>query len=226
MMVSFDFLSEPLVLSDGYVSTLCIENQEVYRSVISAFLSENTEEENIVFSENYTPMKFKGNICFIDNVFSLSYSNSVLKKLYEQVEKFCNSDIQVQTASLKGEILNYFGLITSEFDYDLDYSADIDLVDIFKAMHLKPSTDNTSQLENLLNFIVFIKNYTPVKCFVLLNLHLYFSSKELDVLYRDIIDRHITVLVIENVKSFDKSELEKIVICDKDMCEIVENFEI
>lgn len=226
MMVTFDFLSEPLVLSDECVSTVCIENQTVYRAIISAFLAEDTEEVNVVFSENFTPMKFKGNIVFIDNVFSLNYSNTVLKKLYEQVEKFCHSDIQAQTAQLRTTILSYFDLITKEYDYDLDYSTDMELVDIFKALHLRPSTDSASQLENLLNFIVFIKNYTAVKCFVLLNVHLYFTHEELDRLYKDLTDRHITVLVIENMKSFDKNELEKVIICDKDMCEIVENSEI
>lgn len=225
MKVSFDFLSEPLELSAKHINTLCIENHTAYRNIVQALISEEPESCNIIFSENFTPFKFKGNVCFIDNIFSLNFSNSVIKKLHEQIEKYCNSDLQSETTALKTNIVNYLELIVKAFDYDLECSYDIDLLDLFKIQNIKPYVKTDSLLENLLNFILFISNYTAVKCFVLLNVHLYFSQEELTLFYNDAINNHIKLLILENTKFFEGSCFERITICDKDMCEIVEKSE-
>ena len=223
MRVSFDFLSEPIKISDEYINVICIENQNVFRNVVSNLHSEEPENLNIIFSENFTPIKFKGSVCFVENVFDLNYSNSVIKKLYEQIEKYCNNFLQSETVTLKTNIINYFDFIVKAFDYDLEYSYDIELSNLFKIQGLKPYTDSNSFLENLINYIKFIQNYTPVKCFILLNIHLYLSNEELELFYRDIINNHIKLLVLENYKFFDRHSFEKIIILDKDLCEIVEN---
>lgn len=225
MNVSFDYLSDIVDLNDEYVTTLCLENQTLFRNTVFAFLREEPESLNIVFSENFTPIKFKGNICFIDNIFKLEYSNSVIKKLYEQIEKICNSNLQSETLRLKSNIINYFDLIIKEFDYDIDYKCDISLTDLFKVQSLKPCFESVSMLENLRNFIIFISKYTSVKCFVLLNIHLYFTHDEISKFYFDMLNNHIIILNLENVKNFDKNSYEKVIICDKDMCEILENSE-
>lgn len=225
MNVSFDFLSDILDLNDKCINTLCIENQTVFRNTVFAFLHEDPESLNIVFSENFTPIKFKGNVCFIDNIFKLEYSNSVVKKLYENIEKFCNTDLQTETSQLKSNIINYFDLIVKEFDYDIDYKCDIALTDLFKMQSLKPCLENVSILENLRNFIIFISEYTSVKCFVLLNIHLYFTYDEIFEFYFDMLNHHIIILNLESSKNFEKNSYEKIIICDKDMCEILENSE-
>lgn len=225
MNVSFDFLSDILDLNDKCINTLCIENQTVFRNTVFAFLHEDPESLNIVFSENFTPIKFKGNVCFIDNVFKLEYSNSVVKKLYENIEKFCNTDLQTETSQLKSNIINYFDLIVKEFDYDIDYKCDVALTDLFKMQSLKPCLENVSILENLRNFIIFISEYTSVKCFVLLNIHLYFTYDEISEFYFDMLNHHIIILNLESSKNFEKNSYEKIIICDKDMCEILENSE-
>lgn len=223
MRVSFDFLNRPLKLEEERVNTLCIENQPTFRKIISAFLTEEPEIENVVFSKDFTPLSVKGNVCFIDSVFTLSYSNSVIKKLYESVEKYCLLELPDKTAFLKQQIVDFFECIVAAFDYDLDYSEDIELAGLFKTQNLRPLSDDADLSEKLLNFILFINNYTKVKCFVLLNLHLYFSPEELDLFYKDIINHHIKLLVLENTEFFEKSKFEKITVCDKDLCEIVEN---
>ncbi len=225
MRVCFEFLSDTLKLSETYVNTLCIENQIVFRNTVEAFLCEEPEKNNIIFSKNFEPLKFKGNVCFLDNIFNLNFSNAVIKKLYEQIENFCNSDLQSETVALKSNIINFLDLIVKEFDYDIDYNCDVALTDLFKMQSLKPCISDNSVLENLRNFIVFISAYTSVKCFVLLNLHLYFTEDEITKFYSDMLNNHIILLILENSKNFDKISCEKITICDQDMCEILENFE-
>lgn len=225
MKISFDFLQKPLELNETYVSTLCIENPDLFRNTISALLSEEPESNQIIFSENFTPFKYKGNVCFINDIFNLCYSNSVIKKLYDQIEKYCISDLSTETAELKRSLIHFADLIVSSFDYELEYSPNIEILSLFKMLNIKPYSDECSLIENLLNFIIFISNYTNTKCFILLNAHLYFSNDEIELFYKDIINNHIKLLVLENAKFFSKSSFENIIIYDRDMCETVETTE-
>ncbi len=222
MNVYFDFLTDNIELSETCVNTLCIENAVIYRNVISSFLSEEPENSNIYFSEKFAPIKFKGNVCFINDFYALNFSNTFMKKLYEQIEKYCVNDMQEETTELKKHILAYFDTLLKAFDYDVEYKSDIQLTDLFKILSLHPHIDSDLMVANLLNFILFLCKYTSVKCFVILNLHLFFSEKEIELLYKDILNNHVNLLVLENKKSFKKSEFENIIICDNDMCEILD----
>ena len=146
-----------------------------------------------------------------------------MKKLYEQTEKYCNAELSKETVQLKTHIVNYFENLTKEFDYDFDY--EFNLTDLFKAINLKPVSDKYNLLNTLIDFILIVNKYIAPKCFVLLNLHLYFSDEELGLFYNDIVNNHIKILVIEGKKAFDKNKYENIIIYDKDFSEIVESSE-
>ena len=67
-----------------------------------------------------------------------------------------------------------------------------------------------------------LKKYSSVKCFVLLNLHCFFNSKELELIYEELKYQNIEILVIENIMHYKRLESEVIYIIDEDLCEIVE----
>ena len=223
MMVNFEFLSEPLQLVDGTVNVLCVENQKLFRGIFNAFVNGETEENRIIFSENFEPVKIKGNVCVIDDFFRLTYSNTIIKKLYEQIEKYCNYELQKETTQLKIHIVNYFEQLISAFDYDFEFNYDLSITELLKAVSLKPNTDKSEVIGVLLDYILLVNKYSPPKCFVLLNLHLYFDEEELDLFFKDIINNHIKLLLVENKKAFKTNKCEKVVIYDNDFCEIVEN---
>ena len=223
MMVNFDFLSEPLQLVDGNISVLCLENQKLFREVFNAFVNESIEESNIIFSENFIPIKPQGNICIIDDFFRISYSNSIIKKLYEQIEKYCNYELQKETTQLKIHIVNFFEQLISVFNYDFEFNYDFSITELLKAVSLKPNTDKSEVIGVLLDYILLVNKYASPKCFVLLNLHLYFDEEELDLFFKDIMNNHIKLLLVENKKTFKTNNYEKVVVYDNDFCEIVEN---
>lgn len=223
MMVNFDFLSGPIILVEDRIQVLCIENKKLFRKIYTAIISGEPEENNIVFSNGYIPFKAKGNICAICDYFSLSYSSSIIKKLYEQIENHCNSEQLKETLELKTHMVNYMESIVKAFDYDFDFNYEINLVDVFKIMNLAPVLDKIEALNCLLDYMLIINKYLAPKCFVLMNLHLYFTADEIELFYRDVVDRHIYLLVIENISRFEKNNYENILIYDEDFCEIVEN---
>ncbi len=222
MMVNFDFLSEPIRLSETTLTVLCLENQQIYRDVISAFVNDTTEEHNIIFSKNYIPLKFKNNICFIDDFFRLGYNSATMKKIYEQVEKFCNTELQKETTDLKIHLVNYFENLVKCYDFDFEFNYDVNLTELFKIISLKPICETDDLLELLLEFLLIVNKYISPDCFVLTNLHLYFSNKEIKEFCKDVVNNHMKVLIIENKKMFETNEYESVIVLDEDLCEIVE----
>lgn len=222
IMVSFPFLSVPLCISERSIEVLCIENQKLFREVYYAFVSDTLEESNIVFSRNFEPFNKKEKLFVIDEYFSLSYSNAIMKKIYEQMEAFCNIELQRETLQLKSHIVKYLERLANDFDYDFDFDYAFSMTELFKTVNLKPVSDGTDKLNMLLDYILIIEKYVSPECFVLFNLHLYFTEDEIAGFYKDIISKHIKILVVENIKTFVSNKDEKIIIYDKDFCEIVD----
>ena len=65
------------------------------------------DTSSIVFSENFSPIKFKNKVCFISNFFDLSFSIPTLKKLYEDLSSYSNNFLQDYVVTLKKDILKY-----------------------------------------------------------------------------------------------------------------------
>ena len=223
MMVNFDFLSEPIRFDEMKINVLCVENQRLFRRVCDSLINDRTEENKIVFSENYQPYKAKGNVCVIFDYFRLSYSSSVMKKMYEQTEKLCVRELQTETLQLKTHIVKFMESVVQAYDFDFDFNYEINIVDLFKSVDFKPHIENRDVLNVLSDYILILNKYVPQKLFILLNLHLYFSKEELEMFYKDIINNHINLLVIENKMSFNRCLYETLIVYDNDFCEIIEN---
>ena len=221
-MISFDFLSEPVFLKENKIQLLCIENKKLFRDVYSAFVNNEFEENNIVFSENFIPFKSSDIVFVIDDFFRLSYPSSLIKKIYDKIEKEQSIVCSNEMTEIKMYMIRYIETIVAEYDYDFEFSYNVNIADVFKIMDLKPHLEKNDVLGNLIEYIQIVNKYITPKCFVLVNLHLYFSQSEVDLFYNDIINKHIPLLVIENEKNFSKSQYEDIIIYDNDLCEIVE----
>lgn len=219
-MAAADFLSEPLTLYDNMINIICVENKALFRNIIRSFYDEDPEKMNIVFSENFTPLRYKGNICFVSDFYQLTVSPTIIKKLYDNIASFCINEITHETVNVKKQLISFMDTVIENYDFDFSYNYDFNLQDLFKMHNLKPNISSDNLLESLLNFILLLKKYSSVKCFVLLNLHLFFNKNELEIFYKEIIYNHIPILVLENTASFSKSQYEKIRIIDNDLCEI------
>lgn len=222
MMVSFDFLSDPIELSPGKASSLYIENQKLYRNTIINLYAECPKNCGVVFSEKYEPLNFKGNICFVSDFCRLDFSSSIIKKLYEDFTMYACDFMLEQTTALKAEVLKFLEKLNEGFDFDFSFKEELELADLFKIQCLKPKLGNEDIPENILDFVKFMKKYTSFKCFIFLNLHSFLTPDELEIFLNEIAYLNVCVLMLENKKCFNNSSKEVVYIIDEDLCEIVE----
>lgn len=221
-MVSFDFLTKPICLSKDKINVLYIENQQMFRNTIRNFYDGVVDENNIIFSENYSPVKFKNNVCFIPDIFSVDFSSSFLKRVYEDLSDYANTYLQESTFSIKANIIDFLEKLSRNYDLDFDFKDEVDITDLLKIQSFKPNLNNDNLLSRLLDYIIMMRRYSSIKCFVILNLHTYFSLTELELFYKELAYQSIEILVIENKKVFSSLQNEITYIVDEDMCEIIE----
>lgn len=221
-MISFPFFSQPIPLNNKYISVICIENPTYFRDTIISFFNENPEEKHIIFSKNYEPFAFKNHVIFIYDYYNFKFSSTILKKLYNDISIFCQSELAEETSFLIQSIFNFLDIVNKQYDFDFSYNSEFELANFLKSQNFVPNLSNTNLLETLLDYILIVQKYNPINCFILLNLHQYFTENELALLYTEILNRHIPVLVLENTQYFKKLEKELCYILDNDLCEIVE----
>ena len=223
MRIMFDLLSEPIRIKDDQISVLCIENKEYYRKFIKSLCSDYPEEDKIIFSQEYKPIKFKNNIRLIRDYYSLEFTTSFYKKIYEQMSDFCVNEIMDATIEMKKVVLLYIDKIIENYDFDFQSNDDVILSDLFKIQGLKPNFDKMDSLESLLDFILIYQKYAPVKLFVFVGLHNDYSKQEIELFYHEMLSRKIPLMVLESNTNFTKSLVEDITIIDEDLCVIIEN---
>lgn len=221
MMLCFEFLNRPIPLQTNKINVLIIENKVCFRKIVRAMLNENTEEANIILSQQNKPINFKTYARLIQTYFALDYSAQQIKSIYADLEAFCSEEMRQETLQLSQSISEYLEQLNEAFDFDFNYDFELNLPQLFKTKNLKPDQTCKTTGEALLDYMLLLQKYSHVKCFILLNLHAFFSVEELNDLYNSLLQRNMPVLVLESSVSSEPSMLENYTILDGDLCEIV-----
>lgn len=221
-MVSFDFLTKPISIDSG-INILCIENKALYRKVLLTLINKNENYINVVFSDDYKPFDVTKNIEVIYNYYNLSFSNSFIKKTYDDIALYCRNELQQEFSDFKQYTEILFSRLVSDFDYDFDYNDDFELSNYFKAIDLKPSISNEDVLSSLQQYILLLNKYSKIKCFVLIGLYQNFDAVDLVDFYKELEYNQVKLLIIENSFHTERIYNEKLTIIDNDLCEIIEN---
>lgn len=221
MMFAFDYLDNVIDFGDNSLVTLSIENKNLFRNVLSALKFGDTDENGIVFSENYKPLDYKKSVCYVDDILDPEFSSTFLKKLYSDAAQQCHDNLLNELIQFKSVYENLVGKLMNIYEYDLICDYDFDVASFLKFRGLRPDIKGGTAVENFLEYILITAKYSSVKCFVTANLHLYFSKSELAEIFGDL---HFNKINLLNIESFLPDEVpsnQKIYIIDGDLCEIV-----
>ena len=164
----------------------------------------------------------KKSICYIGDIFDLSYSDrKLITKLSVELEQTANEILFSEILSVT-EKLNIIGeRLSYEFDFDVSYNDTVSTGDIIKLLSFKPRLDADSALENTVRFMKIWRKYLGVKLFVSSGLCRCFTHDELSALHRELSAEDIRVLDIDSIISND-TKPDNLYIIDKDLCEVID----
>lgn len=220
MMFKFEYLTDPIEIKIG-LQYLLIENKPLYRRVTEAFHA-GTADELFVLSENYAPLDMNKALCYIRDIFDLSYSDRKLNnKLSSELEQTANDILFSDVLSVTEKLNNIGERLSYEFDFDVSYNDALSTDDIIKLLSFKPRLDADSVLENTVRFMKICRKYLGIKLFVVSGLCCCFTKEELSDLHRELSAGDICALDIESIVLNDVKP-DRIYIVDKDLCEVID----
>lgn len=209
---------------ENIVNTIVIENKNYFRElVLELFNSDDLELNNFSLLLEAKNLELSKNIIIINDVFNYELNNKkVTAKILTNLQNIAIENYEY-TLEIKNRLVQYFSELSYQSDYNLDFEADIDISNLLKLGNFKVDSDYDSFLEKFLVYLKTLAHIADYKVIVILNSRLYFSEDELKQIYHYATVNKINILNLEYYiqGNYNKiADYEKIIIFDKDLCEL------
>lgn len=206
------------------IYTVAIENKKFYFDAVNEFISslDGDSDKDVLYTDEKT-LVFSKNAILVGNIFDLDFGSTKLTNaLYDSLCK------KVQTAELQGEYLELVKVLTSfyeklqnESDFAVDWKNDVSLLPLLKVAGYSFNVyGERGSLEQILDYLHICRDALGVKIFVFMNAKMLFEETELKLFYEQCAKEAIKILNLDAIATSSVCAEEKIVIVDKELCEI------
>lgn len=204
--------------------TLIFEDKQKYRDFIKKIVFQlNENEEFLHLYDNNKELDFSKKAVFIDSCFNLALEE---KKLTNYVQKDLIKNFNEEDISSYNELIikinEYIKKVTLSYDLPLTFDNDLTINDFIKSFNVKVSFVDENFLLNFIDKVKSLSFLLNKNIFIFNNLHLYFNNDEIKILKEEFNKLEVYFM---NISSFyvDHLDIEKVIIIDKDLCEITIN---
>lgn len=224
-MLSYEFFDDPLILNEQSHYSIVIENPIEFRRFISNLKNQiENKDDFLIYSINNNPTALPDCI-LVSDPFSLSLkdkkiTNALVKKI-DQSYKQVNRDGYFKFIVQLEELME---TMTDLIDLETDYSSEITIANILKLVDLHIAEESDTYLNLILNFVKSWSELSGIDLFFFVNLNSVLSSNELALLYKELDLLKIDLINITFTDSLPHLPCEKLIIIDKDLCQIDLNF--
>lgn len=204
------------------ISTLVIENIELFRIIVEDINKEKLKEENgfILYNDNYEKLDINKNIILINNLVLLDLNERViLNGLYKEVKEEILVNYYEEFDQLEKNINEFIKNAIFNNNYNLTYDCSLNIEDILKITSLR-FNEKENIIDKFLNYLDLIQNYLKIKHIILINSRNYFTDEEYKNLFLEIERKEISLTFIENYNNRVSFPNEKLYIIDNNLCEL------
>ncbi len=207
---------------ENTVNVLVIEEPKTFTKYCREIVDAIEEDGgNFCLFEREQPVKMGKYCAFVANFFALEMeSKKITNKLFADLKGVAETEYATQWYKLKGEIYQFLSNLNSSSQYSLEYDEENDVVSLLKAFNVRLFQEENSFLERLVSYIKIGTRYLGIKQYFFVNLKCFLPAEELLLLYKEAALEGVGIFLLENTLR-DKLENEKIVVIDKDLCEIL-----
>lgn len=208
-----------------------IQKKTVWTQIVAAKIQkqcdllkyfEMHEHQKLEFTSNEEEISISKNVDFITDIFNININQAkYLNKLYSLIKsRYVQGDKFIETMELNQSITDFMGNVCKNEDYNLEYSDQIDLVSLFKALNLSFVFNEDNLIEKLVEYISILNDTFNVRLFIINQLLSIFTVTELEIFNKVISYKKINVLTFES--SYNDLNLNFLNqrIIDNDLCVI------
>lgn len=228
MKLTYSELSSPIILEEGKVVTLVIESAVLFRQFLNELMSQvnNDNGNNFILSKDDKLLQVKKEIEIIFNPLTLDFNQKkIITKIINDLSKVADGEMFfTKTLELKSLIIQYSLKLLDNLEIPISIDADFTIGELLKIVGTKIDIDTTNLIEKILTYFQIIVSLKLASVFVLINVKSYLSIEELIELYKYIEYNKYRVLLLESNSNTSIRHLEQMVLIDKDMCEIINDF--
>ena len=202
---------------------LIVENPKIFSNFIKELYQKDAEDASgFVLSEAETPISIRDNLCCIVNPLAVSLNERrLLGRLYDKLKKeIMSSELLLENNKVLASLEKYAVLILQNSDFELTYSNIIDVSSILKLLDIRFEDRQETLLDKLVGYIEVMHNLMGVRLFVFVHLLSYLSAYEMEKLYEYLQYQKIYSLLVESCQPENIDWYSRVVIIDKDICEI------
>lgn len=224
MKIASQELEQVIVFQENQVNELIIENVGLFQRFLYQILQqlEGSGESSIFLTEEDKILSWEKNVEIIINPFQLDINQKkVLNRLYQNMSNIVQEKgYYLKLNELSAEIIDLLTEIEFDGDISLDYSMNIEPVQIFKMMDVKIETEGKTLLEKLTEYIKIVSELLQCKLIIFVNIKSYLNEEELELLYQAAHYAKVHLLLIESCERETLLKENRIII-DRDMCKIL-----
>lgn len=204
------------------ISTLIIENIELFRIIVEDINKERLKEVNDfkLYNDNYEEIDINKNIILINNLILLDLNERViLNSLYKEVKEEIMVNYYKEFDKLEKDINEFIKNAIFNNNYNLTYDCSLNIEDLLKISSLKFNQEYNI-VDKFLSYLDLVKDYLKIKTIILINSRNYFTDEEYKNLFEEIKRKDISLLFIENYNNRVSFPAEKLYIIDSSLCEL------
>jgi CRISPR type II-A-associated protein Csn2 len=209
-------------LNSQMVNILIVEREDYFYKYCAELNNQiNGEDGNFcLFNGDNKLSLAKTSVIFTD-FFNINLNDKkVTTKLFTYLTDVVNNKFVVEMMELHTLWANIFDKLNAESDCRLDYDGGEDLSSLFKVFGVKIADDNDGLLNRLVSYINVVSSLMKIKNFFFVDLKSFLCGDDLKKLYHEARLNEVNLFLLES-REREALKDEKIIIIDKDLCEIV-----
>lgn len=201
MKIIINYLEHDILLKEGYITVIEIENKKYFYRLINDLYSiynSNIIEDIIFLNEEEQEINYSNKLKIFINYFDFNFDS---KKYMNEISKYVNEQINEKDrdtlARQYAKILNIYKRILNDIDLPLSVESEINIDNLTRLMKININYKQ-ELLDNLLLLIDLEKVLESDNLLVFINLKQYLNKEELQELYKYSIYNNIQLLLIDS----------------------------
>lgn len=219
LLPEWDFVLAP---GEGRVPILSVENETcLYETFLALQEAAEMGGGRFVLTKNGKALDMKKSFLLIGSPAELNPNDrKLLTVLYKKLRDIAHDEIHsVETASLCQNIIRYAETVIFDHSLPLDYEPDIDVTDIFKALHIQIDTGGQSLAERMLTFMKSWVSLCGDTCFCFNHFRDFLPPDVREEWYRNAAEENFSFFLLEGI-CHDIMKQEELFVIDRDLCQI------